>query len=90
MLIHRSIQMYYFDYEHETTFRVIIYSDDYETTGTEQHRGYGEGTFWVDDAEFSFDSFAEAVKYYKQQCYEIDFDDIWRYEHWYRDAINKE
>lgn len=91
MLIHRSITMYYLDDEHETVFRVFIYSDNYETTAAEQHRGYGVGTFWADDCEFSFDCFADAVKYYEQMGYEIDWDDIERYEHWYRSTfINKE
>lgn len=84
MLIHRAVSMYYFDDEHQTMFRVFIFSDNDEATSIEQHRGYGEGTFWAEDGAFSFDVFAEAVKYYKQMGYEIDWHDIWRYEHTYR------
>lgn len=87
MLIHKSISMYYFDDEHETMFRVFIFSEPGEATSIEQHRGYGEGTFWVDDAEFSFDSFFQAIEYYRQFGYEIDWHDIWRYEHQFRQTL---
>lgn len=87
MLIHKCVRLNYFDDENETMFDVFIFSEADETTSLERHRGYGAGTFWSNDAEFSFDTFAEAVKYYKDLGYEIDWEDIWWYEYQYRSTL---